>query len=67
MRINKEKYVKSYYKFFQDYDNNQISRPITSVGNDYNRNNLNKNNKSKNKYYVKKDIIKNMKFAIMVK
>ena len=59
--INKDSYAykitkKNNYKYIQDYDNNQISRPITSVGNDYNRNNLNKNNKSKNKYYVKKDI-----------
>ena len=59
--INKDSYAykitkKNNYKYIQDYDNNQIARPITSVGNDYNRNIINKNNKSKNRNYIKKDI-----------
>ena len=59
--INKDSYAykitkKNNYKYIQDYDNNQIARPITSVGNDYNRKIINKNNKSKNRNYIKKDI-----------
>ena len=67
--INKDSYAykitkKNNYKYIQDYDNNQIARPITSVGNDYNRNIINKNNKSKNRNYIKKDINCNNKLVL---
>ena len=62
--INKDSYAykvtqKNNYKYIHDLENNQISRPITSVGNDYHRKNKNINSKSKKKNYVKKDIYSN--------
>ena len=51
--INKDSYAykvtkKNNYKYNQDYETNQITRPITSLGNDYNRNNvINKKNENK--------------------
>ena len=64
--INKDSYAykitkKNNYKYIHDYDNNQISRPMTSVGNDLNRNIKSNNNKSKKKNYVKKDIYGNLR------
>ena len=61
--INKDSYAykitkKNNYKYNHEYENNQISRPITSVGNEYKRNNNNYHSKNKNekKNYIKKDI-----------
>ena len=52
--VNKDSYAykitkKNNYKYVHEYENNQVTRPMTSMGNDY-------NNKNKKKNYVKKDI-----------
>ena len=52
--VNKDSYAykitkKNNYKYGHEYENNQVTRPMTSMGNDY-------NNKNKKKNYVKKDI-----------
>ena len=62
--INKDSYAykvtkKNNYKYNQDYETNQITRPITSLGNDYNRNNVINKNKNEKKNYIKKDIYGN--------
>ena len=65
--INKDSYAykiskKNNYKYSHDYENNQISRPITSVGNEYklkNSNNSHYKNKNEKKNYIKKDIYGN--------
>ena len=66
--VNKDSYAykitkKNNYKYNHDYENNQISRPITSVGNDYRRsnhiNNFHSKNKNEKKNYIKKDIYGN--------
>ena len=60
--INKDSYAykitkKNNYKYIHDYENNQITRPMTSVGNDYNINKINNNNnKNKKKNYIKKEV-----------
>ena len=60
--MNKDSYAykitkKNNYKYIHEYENNQVTRPMTSLGNDYNNNSkINNNNKSKKKNYVKKDI-----------
>ena len=67
--VNKDSYAykitkKNNFKYNHDFEHNQISRPITSVGNDYKRNNnFNNNyhskNKNEKKNYIKKDIYGN--------
>ena len=66
--VNKDSYAykitkKNNYKYNHDIENNQISRPITSVGNDYRRsnhiNNFHNKNKNEKKNYIKKDIYGN--------
>ena len=66
--VNKDSYAykitkKNNYKYNHDYENNQISRPITSVGNDYRRsnhiNNFHSKNKNEKKNYIKKDLYGN--------
>ena len=57
--INKDSYAykikkKNNYRYLHEFENNQQTRPITSVGNEYNKISNNINNKKKN--YIKKDI-----------
>ena len=57
--INKDSYAykitkKNNYRYLHELENNQQTRPITSVGNEYNKISNNINNKKKN--YIKKDI-----------
>ena len=59
--INKDSYAykitkKNNYKYLHESESNQLTRPITSIGNDYNKLS---NNNYKKKNYIKKDIYNN--------